>query len=62
MKDLMTSAALVLLGAASTYAMPPWDAPQSYEIEKETVTIHTITVPESGVQAHFACMRLIPTN
>lgn len=61
MKDLMTSAALVLLGAASTYAMPPWDAPQGYELEKE-VSIHTITIPESGVQAHFACMRLIPTN
>lgn len=61
MKDLMTSAALVLLGAASTYAMPPWDAPQSYELGKE-VSIHTITIPESGVQAHFACQRLLPAN
>ena len=62
MKDLMTSAALVLLGAASTAAMPPWDAPQGYELEKEAVTIHTITIPESGVQAHFACQRLLPSN
>lgn len=59
MKNFAASAALLLAGYTASFIPNPWEDASRWEIQKG-VSVHTITVPDANVQAHFACQRLVP--